>query len=184
MLVACVFFKIFLKLQRYQWMVHYMELERAEKKKKKQSSWHKEEEAAEDGMVGWHHRLNEHEFEQTLGDTGGQGSLACCCSWSRKESDMTEHLNSNNFVLEKSTGLPRQNKGSKTRLGVSLEDMHTPALSRRERWSGVCIRILHSRWLVFCLLGETQQTCENKPVSLAFPTVRTVPNPLVIGEPY
>ena len=32
-------------------------------------------------MVGWHHRLNEHEFEQTLGDGEGQGSLACCSLW-------------------------------------------------------------------------------------------------------
>ena len=37
--------------------------------------------AAEDGMVGWHHRLNGHEFKQTLGDSEGQGSLACCSSW-------------------------------------------------------------------------------------------------------
>ena len=43
----------------------------------------------EDEMVGWHHQLNGHEFEQTLRDSGGQGSLACS-SWGRKESDMTE----------------------------------------------------------------------------------------------
>ena len=42
-------------------------------------------------MVGWHHRLNGHEFEQTPGDTEGQGSLACC-SWGHKELDMTEQL--------------------------------------------------------------------------------------------
>ena len=36
-------------------------------------------------MVGWHHQLNGHEFEQTLGDGGGQGSLACCSPWGRKE---------------------------------------------------------------------------------------------------
>ena len=44
----------------------------------------------EDEMVGWHHRLNGHEFEQTPGDGEGQGSLACCSPWDRKESDMTE----------------------------------------------------------------------------------------------
>ena len=43
----------------------------------------------EDKMVRWHHQLNGHEFEQTLGD-GGQGSLACCSSWGRKESDRTK----------------------------------------------------------------------------------------------
>ena len=35
----------------------------------------------EDKMVGWHHRLNGHEFEQTSGDGEGQGSLVCCHSW-------------------------------------------------------------------------------------------------------
>ena len=48
---------------------------------------------AEDEMVGWHHLLNEHEFEQTLGVGNGQGSLACCSPWGRKESDTTERLN-------------------------------------------------------------------------------------------
>ena len=39
----------------------------------------------EDEMVGWHHRLDGHEFEQTLGDGDGQGSLACCSPWGDKE---------------------------------------------------------------------------------------------------
>ena len=43
----------------------------------------------EDEMVGWHPRLNGHEFEQTPGDTEGQGSLACCSVWGCKELDMT-----------------------------------------------------------------------------------------------
>ena len=47
---------------------------------------------AEDEMVGWHHRLNGHEFEQSLGDREGQGSLACCSPWGHKELD-TERLN-------------------------------------------------------------------------------------------
>ena len=44
-------------------------------------------------MVGWHHRLNGREFEQTLGDGDGQGCLACCSPWSHKESDTTYQLN-------------------------------------------------------------------------------------------
>ena len=44
-------------------------------------------------MVGWHHLLNGHEFEQALGDGDGQGSLACCSPWSSKELDKTERLN-------------------------------------------------------------------------------------------
>ena len=43
-------------------------------------------------MVGWHHRLDGHEFEQAPGDGEGQGSLACCSPWGQKESDMTEQL--------------------------------------------------------------------------------------------
>ena len=44
-------------------------------------------------MVGWHHRLNGHEFEQTSGDNEEQGSLVCCSLWGPKESDTTEQLN-------------------------------------------------------------------------------------------
>ena len=44
---------------------------------------------AEDEMVGWHHQLNEHEFEQTAGDSEGQESLVCCSPWGRKELDTT-----------------------------------------------------------------------------------------------
>ena len=46
----------------------------------------------EDEMVGWHHRLNGREFEQSLGDREVQGSLACCSPWSQEESDTTEPL--------------------------------------------------------------------------------------------
>ena len=52
--------------------------------------WGQEEKrVTEDEMVGWHHCLNGHEFEQTPGDSEGQGSLACCRSCSTKESDTT-----------------------------------------------------------------------------------------------
>ena len=44
----------------------------------------------EDEIVGWHHGLNGHEFEQAPGDGEGQGSLVCCSPWGNKESDMTE----------------------------------------------------------------------------------------------
>ena len=44
-------------------------------------------------MVGWHHQLNGHEFEQTPGVGDGQGGLECCDSWGPKEWDMTEQLN-------------------------------------------------------------------------------------------
>ena len=47
----------------------------------------------EDEMAGWHHRLDGHEFECTLGIGDGQGGLECWDSWGRKESNMTERLN-------------------------------------------------------------------------------------------
>ena len=58
----------------------------------------------EDEMVGWHHQLDAHEFEQALGVGDGQESLVCCCPWGCKESDTTDRLNStelmdNNFKL-------------------------------------------------------------------------------------
>ena len=53
----------------------------------------KEKETTEDEIVGWHHRLDGHEFEQALGVGDGQGGLACCGSGGHKESDMTEQLN-------------------------------------------------------------------------------------------
>ena len=51
----------------------------------------------EDKMVGWHHWLNGHEFEQTLGDGEGQGRLAYYSSWGSKQWDMTEWLSKNNM---------------------------------------------------------------------------------------
>ena len=49
-------------------------------------------------MVGWHHRLDEHESEQAPGVGDGQGSLACCGPWDIKELDMTEQVNNSNTV--------------------------------------------------------------------------------------
>ena len=58
--------------------------------------WGQEEKGTtEDEMVGWHHRLNGYESEQTPEESEGQGSLACCSPWGRKESDMAELLNNN-----------------------------------------------------------------------------------------
>ena len=55
--------------------------------------WGQEKGTTEDEMVGWHHRLNGHGFGWTPGIGDGQGGLACCGSWVRKESDTTEWLN-------------------------------------------------------------------------------------------
>ena len=52
----------------------------------------------EDEMVGWHHQLNGHEFEQAPGVNEGQGSLACCSPWGCRKSDMTEQLKNNSDI--------------------------------------------------------------------------------------
>ena len=58
-----------------------------------QKDWRQEEKGmTEDEMAGWHHWLDGHESGWTLGVGDGQGGLACCGSWGRKESDMTERL--------------------------------------------------------------------------------------------
>ena len=56
----------------------------------------------EDEIVGWHHQLNGHEFEQALEGGEGQEDLVCYSPWGHKESDMTERLNNNHIA-----GLPR-----------------------------------------------------------------------------
>ena len=55
--------------------------------------WKERETAIEDEMAVWHHQLDGREFEWTPGVGDGQGGLACCDSWGRKESDTTEQLN-------------------------------------------------------------------------------------------
>ena len=54
--------------------------------------------ATEDEMVGWYYRLSGREFEQTPGDSKGQGNLACCSPWGHKKSDMTEKLNTATYT--------------------------------------------------------------------------------------
>ena len=60
----------------------------------------------QDELVGWHHQLDGREFEEVLGVGNGQGGLACCSSWGRKESDTTERLNRNNLVRLTNIVLP------------------------------------------------------------------------------
>ena len=57
----------------------------------------------EDDMVGWHHRLNGHDSEKTVGDGEGQGSLACCSPWGFKELDTTKRLKTTNKIYERKT---------------------------------------------------------------------------------
>ena len=99
------------------------------------SVWRREEKGTtEDEMVGWHHWLNGHKFEQPLGVGDGQGSLACCTPWGCKKSDTTERLNwaegkwskfrrktifrtgTNEFVRKKASSWVVQNPGCRDSL--------------------------------------------------------------------
>ena len=67
--------------------------------------WRQEEKGMTgDEMVGWHHRSNGHEFEQTPGDSEGQEGLACCSPWDHKELDMTVWLNNGFYTHEADLG--------------------------------------------------------------------------------
>ena len=55
----------------------------------------------EDEMVGWHHRLDRHAFEQAPGVGDGQGGLACCGPWDSKDSDTTEGLDNNKSPVQR-----------------------------------------------------------------------------------
>ena len=77
--------------------------------------WRQEEKGTtEDEMVGWHHWLNGHEFEQALGDGEGQGSLVCCSPWCHKELDTTGWLN-NHSCGKKADGIHKTVRTSKER---------------------------------------------------------------------
>ena len=68
--------------------------------------WRQEEKGTtEDEMVGWHHRLDEHEFELAPGVGDGQGGLACCSPWGLEELDMTEWWNWTDFSTHFTKGL-------------------------------------------------------------------------------
>ena len=71
------------------------------------TDWRREKGMTEDEMVGWHHQLSGHEFEQAPGVGDGLGSLACCSSWGHKESDATEQLN----WTERNCRVPHENAG-------------------------------------------------------------------------
>ena len=64
-----------------------------------QDWWLEEKEVTEEEMIGWHHWLNRHEFEQAPGVGDGQGTLACWSPWGHKELDTTERLNCTELVL-------------------------------------------------------------------------------------
>ena len=89
---------------------------------------------AEDEIVGWHRRRNGQEFEQTLRDSEGPGSLACCSPWGRKELDMTERLNSSNSSSRNS----EKHFNVLTRLVVCYKKNVTQKQTSKREAEGIC----------------------------------------------
>ena len=102
----------------------------------------------EDEMVGWHHRLNGHDFEQTLDDSEGQGSLACCNPQGGKESDITERLNTANRCIIASRC------GFNSYFASNVEHLWTGPIISAIVFSDISIQIFCPllNW-VFCLLS-------------------------------
>ena len=73
-------------------------------------------------MVGWHHQLNGHEFQQTLGDSEGQGSLVCCSSWGRKELDTTEATQEQQQLYTKQTHNTFSSENLKSSVNILTEN--------------------------------------------------------------
>ena len=104
--------------------------------------WRQEEKGTTEGeMVGWHHRLDGHELGRIPGDGDGQGGLVCCSPWCRKESDMTEWLNTSSLDCSRqappSMGFPGKNTGVGCHFllqGILSTQGLTPCLSCLLHW--------------------------------------------------
>ena len=109
----------------------------------------------EDEIVGWHHGFNGYEFEQTQGDTEGQGSLLCCGPYGHKELDRTQRLNNNNSGWTKALRTPAPGKAPSELASMVLQDI--PQSTRRTRhWNaglGLCEGALSKALL------ESRSTC-------------------------
>ena len=148
--------------------------------------WGQEEKGTtEDGMVGWHHQLDGHEFEQTPGVGDGQGNLACCSPWGRKESDTTERLNWTDYYrLNNSDTWLWPLSCSWQRSGAAFEPKQ-PEKCRVVPWPSCCLILVDwrsqegegSRWKSwstgtergwFSSLGDSGyvRACPSQPVTL------------------
>ena len=88
-------------------------------------------------MVGWHHKLNGNEFEQTPGYSKGQGNLACCSPWGHKESDTTEPLNNNSLYSHYlSAQSLRHAQVFEILWTMAFQVPLSTGFSRQEYWSG------------------------------------------------
>ena len=94
-------------------------------------------------MVGWHHRFNGHEFEQTLGDGDGQGRLACYNPQGRKESDTTEQPNNKEETDRSLLSLPQRCRKSPKRHGLlCVPATNQPYYDLKLHWSSKTHRVI------------------------------------------
>ena len=122
--------------------------------------WGQEEKGMrEDEMAGWHHRLAGRQFEWTPGDGDGQGGLACCDSWGRKESDTTERLNwteCSNNVLSLSLGTSTIDLFN----GNFFYTKDTQSLSTHWHMDFFSLQItVHNSWVGFNILPLILKSC-------------------------
>ena len=122
--------------------------------------WRQEEKGmTEDEMVGWHQQLNGHEFEQAPGVVDGQGNLACCIPWGRKESDTSEQLNWTELIYMSPnswTSLPPPTPSHSSRLSQSTRFELPVSYSKFSRaisfsYGNVYISVLLSHSSVNCI---------------------------------
>ena len=130
--------------------------------------WGQEEKGmTEDEMVGWHHQLHGHEFEQALGDGEGQGSPARCSPWSCKESDTAERLNSSeclHAVLLGVTTVRSQRQPAVPFLVLvqTSSSQPSPSSLRETQISGLYLELhvplifsTHSKQMIDCIADTT-----------------------------
>ena len=119
--------------------------------------WRQEKKGAtEDETVRWHHWLNGHGFEQTLGGSEGQGSLMCCSPWGHKESDMTEQLNKTLLtciypspLIQQFRSTSQTSRHSSLHFLVKKKASFTIAIYRLWKWGAemkMCPTLINAGW--------------------------------------
>ena len=130
----CSLERMMLKL-KLQYFGHLMRRVDSLEKTDAGRDWGQEEKGTtEDEMAGWNHQLDGHEFGWTPGVGDGQGGLACCNSWSHKESDMTERLNWTELHCTELLRLQRCRHVSKTILCQNYEHLTTVLVNFKQRY--------------------------------------------------
>ena len=111
--------------------------------------WGQEEKGTtEDEMAGWHHWLDGREFEWTPGVGNGQAGLACCDSWGRKESDMTERLNWTDSII--------------------LASFAEKTILTESDCLGILLKISHKHINLFLGLRSIPLVCKSVPMPVPF----------------